>query len=383
MTVRIRIREHERGLWFRSGNFKRALGPGVYWFPSALARPRANSVQVFNTLDSKLEHPLLAFIAKNPSLRDQITPVELSSEDRALVWKNGRLVEFLGPGQYAYWKRPHEIVIETFRVSEPRFTHGRLEAILSVPESRYWFETVEVSQGQVALLFVNGRLIERLGEGKHVFWRNMGSVKCRIIELREQVLDVAGQEIMTNDKVTLRLNLIVSFVITDPERSVLAVSDASQALYREAQLVLRAAVGARRLDSLLSEKESVGAEVRESLASRAAEFGVQVRSVGLRDIVLPGEMKIILNRVIEAQKQAEADLIKRREETASARSQANTARLLAENPTLARLRELEMLQGILQGSRATFVFGQGDLAEQVRSLVTARGSDAESTSKAE
>ena len=80
-------------------------------------------------------------------------------------------------------------------------------------------------------------------------------------------------------------------------------------------------------------------------------------------------MKTLLNQVIAAQKEAEANLIKRREETAAARSQANTAKLLAENPLLARLKELEMLKDVLAGTKATFVFGPGDIAEQVRGLV--------------
>ena len=90
---------------------------------------------------------------------------------------------------------------------------------------------------------------------------------------------------------------------------------------------------------------------------------------GLRDIILPGDMKTILNEVIMAQKQAEANLIRRREETAAARSQANTAKLLAENPALARMKELEALQEILKGTTATFVLGSGDLAEQVSGLI--------------
>jgi regulator of protease activity HflC (stomatin/prohibitin superfamily) len=99
-------------------------------------------------------------------------------------------------------------------------------------------------------------------------------------------------------------------------------------------------------------------------------LGVAVRSVGLRDVILPGDMKALLNGVIAAQKEAEANLIKRREETASVRSQANTAKLLAESPALARLKELELLKDVLAGAKTTFVFGSGDIAEQVRGLVT-------------
>jgi regulator of protease activity HflC (stomatin/prohibitin superfamily) len=143
---------------------------------------------------------------------------------------------------------------------------------------------------------------------------------------------------------------------------------------------VRAAVGTRTLDQLLADKESVSGEVKSVLVPRAADFGVEVRSVGLKDIILPGDMKAILNQVIEAQKKAEADLIRRREETASARSQANTAKLLAENPGLARLKELEMLQAVLSGAKTTFVVRLGghrgagpEPGEQARGFVNTRG----------
>ena len=163
----------------------------------------------------------------------------------------------------------------------------------------------------------------------------------------------------------------MSYTVADPVRAVTATADYQQALYREAQLVLRAAVGGKTLDALLADKESVGGAVRTALADRAVELGVSVKSVGLRDIVLPGDMKELMNQVIAATKEAEANLIKRREETAAARSQANTAKLLAESPQLARLKELEMLGQILAGTKATFVLGTGDLAQQIRGLTSA------------
>src|SRR5207244_13063224 len=115
--------------------------------------------------------------------------------------------------------------------------------------------------------------------------------------------------------------------------------------------------------------DSFGSEVRQALIARAEQLGVTVKSVGLRDIILPGDMKSLLNQVIAATKEAEANLIRRREETAAARSQANTAKLLAESPQLQRLKELELLKAVLAGTKATFVFGQADIAEQVRTLV--------------
>ena len=87
-------------------------------------------------------------------------------------------------------------------------------------------------------------------------------------------------------------------------------------------------------------------EIEESVRRRAGELGLEIASVGIRDMILPGEMKDLMNKVTEAKKAAEANLIARREETAAMRSQANTAKLLADNPTLMRLRELEVLEKI-------------------------------------
>ena len=125
----------------------------------------------------------------------------------------------------------------------------------------------------------------------------------------------------------------------------------------------------QNLDALLGDKEAVSDEVREAIAERAESMGLSVSSAGLRDIILPGEMKSILNQVIEAEKQAQANLIRRREETSAARSQANTAKLLAENPVLARMKELEVLQDILSNAKATFVLGQGAAIDQVSRLI--------------
>jgi regulator of protease activity HflC (stomatin/prohibitin superfamily) len=127
--------------------------------------------------------------------------------------------------------------------------------------------------------------------------------------------------------------------------------------------------GGATLDALLSDKEAVGGEIEREIANRAKAYGAVVRSAGVRDVVLPGEMRTIRNQVILAEKQAEANLIERREETAAARSQANTARLLAENPVLGAHEKLEALREVLAGSKATFVLGREGLASQVKALL--------------
>jgi len=101
---------------------------------------------------------------------------------------------------------------------------------------------------------------------------------------------------------------------------------------------------------------------------KIADFGIEVRSVGVKDVILPGDMKDILNKVVEAEKVAQANVIKRREETAATRSLLNTARLMEDNPTLMRLKELEVLEKVTEKVDKLTVFGglDGVLNDTVR-----------------
>lgn len=362
---KIRIRKHEFGLWFRHGDFKALLDPGKRWMWMSLR----DKVQIMNTMNTKFEHELLDVLVGEADLRAKLEVVELNDTQRAIVWKDDRLAYIVGPGRHAFWTKPYKLKVEVFDITNVKFDHPRMDAIVNFPGASRLIDGVRADAHEDVLLFIDGKFVEKLGPGMHTFWRGAGNVTWKAIDRREQIADVAGQEIMTNDKVTLRMNLVVTYVVTDPVKAVTEVTDHAQALYREAQLVLRAAVGGRKLDALLTDKESVGNEVRDVLARRADQFGVAVRNVGLRDIILPGDMKMILNQVIEAEKQAQANLIRRREETAAARSQANTAKLLADNPVLARMKEMEALAEILAGADTKFVFGNGNVSEQIRSLI--------------
>lgn len=374
MKITYHIRKHERGLLFRNSDFVRILPPGEYKLWERIAFRKRRHIEAVSVLSHRFTHPFVESILADPASRESFIVIDLAESERALVWIDKRLAAVHGPGRYVYWNSPpapSSIEIERFTVDSPRFAHPKLDAVCAHADAAAWLEWYDVDENHDSILFRNGVLAERLSPGKHAFWKGAGRLVVRAIDRREKTIDVAGQEILTSDKVTLRLNLVVTYRVTDALKSLSVVSDHDQSLYREAQLALRSAVGTRSIDTILSDKESVANEILAALKSRCAEFGIAVRSSGVKDIILPGEMRTILNQVIEAEKRAQAELIKRREETAAARSQANTARLLAENPVLARVRELELLKDVLAGTKATFVFGQGDFAGQIRSLVTA------------
>jgi regulator of protease activity HflC (stomatin/prohibitin superfamily) len=128
-------------------------------------------------------------------------------------------------------------------------------------------------------------------------------------------------------------------------------------------------IGTFDLDTLLSDKEKVAKDLEDTIKDRAAEFGIEVLALGIRDVILPGDMKDLMNKVIEAKKAADANLIMRREETAAMRSQANTAKLLDNNPTLMRLRELDVLEKVAGNSKLNVVLGEKGLADRVVNLL--------------
>lgn len=226
-----------------------------------------------------------------------------------------------------------------------------------------------VEQGHMGVLFEDGKYVETLAPGRYAFWKNVAKVALVPVDMRETMLDVAGQEIMTADKVTLRLNAVITYRVTDAKVAVSATDDVSQALYREAQLALRAVVGGRDLDQFLADKDAVAREMEEIIRRRVTALGLEVVSAGIRDVILPGDMKDLMNKVTEAKKAAEANLIVRREKTAAMRGQANTAKLLEGNSTLMRLRELEVLERVAGSGKLNVVLGDKGLAERIVNLI--------------
>jgi len=363
-----KVREHERGLLFEDREFKSVLRPGRHWVGKLFRVVRVDTVSV---RDPWIKRPDLDVLVKSGALGDEVTVVDLKDHQRAVVWIDGRVAAVLTPGLYALWNVFREVRVETFDARAVRLEHPDLAVLVQAPEatSAAAIEAVAVDAGHVALVFEDGRHAATLGPGLHAFWK--GAVRLRVfrVDLREQVVDVAGQEIMTADKVTLRLNAVVTFKVADPLAAVTAVEDHRQALYREAQLALRAVVGTRELDVLLAEKDAVARELDEALRPRVRPFGVEVTSLGIRDVILPGEMKELMNKVTEARKAAEATFITRREETAAMRSQANTARILESSPTLMRLRELETLERVAEKANLTVVLGENGLTDRVVKLL--------------
>jgi regulator of protease activity HflC (stomatin/prohibitin superfamily) len=358
---RYKIRTYEMGLLFREGEFRGLLAAGTHWFVDLLGKVK---VDIVSRRDPWLVHEKLDLIVKSGALGERAIVLELSDVERALVWIENRFSHILPAGQYAYWTGQKQVRVEVIDARRIRFEHDQFKVVVRSAFASRLLDVCTVERDHVGVLFIDGRFVETLAPGEYAFWKGPAEARMVEVDLRETMVDVSGQEIMTADKVTLRLNAVVTYKVADARKAISQTDDVRQALYRETQLVLRGVVGARELDQFLADKDAVAKEIEDNVRRRAGELGLEIASVGIRDVILPGDMKELMNKVTEARKAAEANLIARREETAAIRSQANTAKLLADSPTLMRLRELEVLEKVASAGKLNIVIGDKSLGEK-------------------
>lgn len=358
------VTQTQRALLLREGNFERVLEPGVHRVIDPFGR---YAVQSWNVQAPYFDHPLAETLRRDyPAVVEAHFHVMDTSEDQVgLRFENGMLVEILPPGvRRLYWQGPAEVRFEQIELAEGAQLPEGIARHLNQSNLRgrgitglAGVLTVQVPAWHVGVLKLDGKIERLLQPGFAAFWRFNREVSVEVVDTRLQTVEVSGQEILTRDKVGLRVNLAATWRFADVLAAFAATAKPMEHLYRELQFGLRAAVGTRTLDELLENKQVIDEVVSQHLAAKLAGQGIEVHSVGVRDIVLPGEMKTILAQVVEAEKTAQANVIRRREETAATRSLLNTAKVMEENPTALRLKELETLERVAERIDRISVFG--------------------------
>jgi regulator of protease activity HflC (stomatin/prohibitin superfamily) len=206
-----------------------------------------------------------------------------------------------------------------------------------------------IREYQRGLLYDGGRFVEVLPPGQYRVWP-WQSRQIEIVDVRETSQTVEGQEILTSDKIGVRVTLIAQFRVVDPVAARHQVENFVSQLYQDLQLTLREAVAGQTLEALLSSREALSGGVQMQVAPRAAKYGVELSRVGVKDIVLPGAVRAVFLQEMEAELKGRASLVTARHEIAAARARANTAKLLQENPHLLRMQELELLSSLASKS---------------------------------
>ncbi|MDR1848993.1 MAG: slipin family protein [Zoogloeaceae bacterium] len=378
MLQKFIVRVNEKGILTRDGDFRAILEPGRYRFwpfggKAAVSTCAQDSVM--------LAEPVVDYLQQHDpkEAEKHFISMILGKNEVGLRFENETPVEVLPPDSRRFiWKGMKTHRLERFNLESGAELPGELAARIkpNTPKNRAvtgleGILFVQVPAYHVGVLSIDGQISALLAPGLKAFWRFNRDIQVELVDTRLQVMEVSGQEIMTKDRVGLRINLVASWRYTDVQKAFAAVGKPSDYLYRELQFGLRAAVGTRSIDAILENKQDIDEMVAAHTRAKMSGFGIEVGSLGVRDIILPGEMKDILSRVVEAEKSAEANVIRRREETAATRSLLNTAKVMEDNPVALRLKELETLERVAERIDRISVFG--GLDQVLNGLVTLKG----------
>lgn len=347
LMLRVTVKDGQRAILTRNGRFERVLEPGRHrLFDPA----HALAVEMYDVVRGEFapERYAVLMTAKPQLTAELFEVVETKADEVAIVNLDGRPTHLMGPWQKrVFWKVATRVDVERIDVaSDPKVNPRHLSMV--VRERNTLVAEHVVENHEAGLLFVEGRLVERLAPGRHAFWTVGRKIEVKRLDLRPQALEITAQEMLTKDRIALRVTLTAFRRIVDPERAVSTVPDVDAWLYRLVQFAIREAVAGRTLDEVLAARGALDAELRSFVRERIAETGIEVTELGVKDVILPGEIRELVNKVVEAERTAKANLIRRQEETAATRSLLNTAKLMEDNPLLLRLKELESIERMVE-----------------------------------
>ncbi len=341
---RITVTERERVLILRDGRIDTILRAGEHRLK------RRNTLREVHDLARLhfLSPYVRALFRERPDLVEaHLTELLAGPAEVLIVRRDGRIWNVVMPDvRMVLWTDAGPWEVERVAVGDTLRVAPDLARRVQRANVADAMTLVTVDEGHVGLLSIDGVFREALQPGAHAFWKAGLAVTVKHVDLRLRTHEVTGQEILTKDRVTIRVNLTAGYRVTDPVKAVTAVRDFDEALHRALQLAFRKTLGALTLDRLLADKTSVDAEAAAAVRAEMAGIGIEVGEIALKDVILPGEMREILTAVVAAEKEAEANVIRRREETNATRSLLNTAKVMAENPVMLRLKELEALESI-------------------------------------
>lgn len=358
------VNDKERGLLFHNGRLKKILAPGKYRTGKNDRVEKCSVILPFAPVNCTAESLMSA-----EGARGKLVAAEVKDNEYCLCYRDGNFNQILTPGKYAFWKEGGNWSFKTVSGENPEIGSAITEYERSkIPSIMY--KTINVKSGEMARLYYNNRFVKMLEPGTYYFWNNGVNVEGQIEDMRIRRLTIDGQEILTKDKVGIRVNFVMNFKVTDAEK-VANVADHNiyMYLYSLSQLVLREYVGQHGIDEILCSRDSIENDILNAVRERSKDAYVLIESAGIKDIILPGEISSIMNSVLAAEKRAQANVITRREEVASTRSLLNTAKLMDENETLRRLKELEYLERICEHVGEINVNGGADLLGKLSELL--------------
>lgn len=371
---KITVKESERAFVFNNGKFERLLKAGCYrlWGKRTAVNVIVSQSELpFNPI--RIPECPIEVLKNIPEVAKETVYVNIPDATLGLFFRDGKFRGFLPSGQYLFWQVDSEVEIRQVDISTPEISEDVPKYIFKNLNEAPYYTRIEVKQWEKARLYFNGRFVRLLDAGAHYFWKNGVSVTAETVDTRRTALNVSGQDILTADKVSLRVNFTCNYRITDCIRVAENVDDYQNQIYVRAQLAIREYVGKYKLDEVLENKDQMSEFILSRLREKESELYVEFSDAGVKDIILPGEIREIMNTVLVAEKKAQANVISRREEVASTRSLLNTAKLMEENKTLYKLKEMEYVERICENV-GNINIGGGDVLAKLTAIISPEAS---------
>ena len=307
-------------------------------------------------------------LMKDSNFAGKVRKFVIPDGEAGFIYRNSSLVNCAKKNEYIFWNVFEEMDVKTYSMESDEIQDELTKNMMEYVPMKYYTKVV-VPEGSVALLYLNKQFERTLSSGIYYFWNYKREVEAKVVNLKWQELAIAGQEILTKDKIGIRINVVCSYRITDAVKAVSERNNLGDSIYSFIQMTVRELVGNYRLDEILEKKVEIGDELKKIAKKNEDDFYVTFASFGIKDIILPGEIRDIMNTVLVAEKKAQANVIERREEVASTRSLMNTAKLMEENETLFQLKKLEYLERICSQVGEISVSNGGNVLEQLSKMM--------------
>ncbi len=361
------VKDNQAGFVLKNGVFQKMITSGTYHF----SRTLGYQIEI-EEMEGEVDYLDVPYqvLAKDPAFLASTVHMEIPDGAAGFLFINGKLTSFADRKEYTFWNVFEKREIKTVSMEETAMGPEVTKQMLAmIPRNLY--TVISVGEGETGLVYYDNMLQDQLSRGVYRFWNYIHEVTYQVFDMRQRELDIVGQEILTRDKIGIRMNVACMYKIKDAVEFAAAVSDMKGQLYSAVQLVIREIVGNYKLDEILEKKEQISREIYHALQEKEEMFCITFLAAGIKDIILPGEIREIMNSVLVAEKTAQANVISRREEVASTRSLLNTARLMDENQTLYKLKELEYLERICEKVGEISVNGNMGIVEQLGKMIGA------------
>lgn len=222
-----------------------------------------------------------------------------------------------------------------------------------------------VNQWEEGVTFFLGKYHGNKQPGLRWIWPFVQKMKK--VDKRIRTLDVEPQECITKDSVTVNLDAVIYFKVTDPKKAIIDVRNFEVASYKFGQTALRDIVGKKNLDELLAKKDEIGKEIRDVIQEPTDNFGVKISNVEIKDVVLPDNMKRAMAKEAEASREKKARVIKAEGELEASKKLKAAADMLSSNAMI--LRQLQTWQEIGAEQNSTMILVPSELISKVPEML--------------